>query len=184
MVGDTPVVTRLSCLAETASDLRELMIDLILARVKLLCLIEPHVELTREDMVLLANVLKVVIDLGQEHHRRTRRRGIWEAQKAGAYKGRAPMIERERVKRCTVRVWELAILSSRWASPVRATIESSRNWQFSHPVHKGTAGLDHVRLQERRPFAVHAGPQSRPRVKGIGMRCGERSGAASHWPSS
>lgn len=96
--GDALVVTRLSCLAQTASDLRAFMIELILAQVELRCLIEPQVELTREDMVLLANVLKVVIDLGQDRHRRARRRGIWEAQKAGAYKGRAPVIDRERVK--------------------------------------------------------------------------------------
>lgn len=96
--GDTLVITRLSCLADTIGDLTPLMSKLARSGVQLQCLDQLTGTLGRGSLASIAKLLIALEDLESEGRRNARRKGIWEAKKAKAYKGRAPVIDRVSVQ--------------------------------------------------------------------------------------
>lgn len=96
--GDTLVITRLSCLADTIADLTPLMSQLSSSGVQLLCLEQLKGTVGSVSLASIARLLEALKDLESEGRHNARRRGIWEAKKAKVYKGRPPVIDRGMVQ--------------------------------------------------------------------------------------
>ena len=96
--GDVLLVTRLDRLARSVGDLSGIINQLTAKGVGFLCLQQGAIDTTRSDGKLLLNILASFAEFEADIRKERQRDGIEKAKERGAYKGRPPKMDKDRIR--------------------------------------------------------------------------------------